>query len=100
MKGKRWPYYYGIQPSGSYPDQPFIKELHYNGAAGDIARGSLKQVPLPEIAPPRPVVVDVPTPVVVPTPPTPPPPPPVVNTPPVTPLPNLPPTTCGANCLR
>jgi hypothetical protein len=27
IKGKAWPFYYGIQPSGRYPDQPFIREL-------------------------------------------------------------------------
>jgi hypothetical protein len=29
-KGQRWPY--GIQPCGRYSDQPFIRELYYNGA--------------------------------------------------------------------
>ncbi|MEZ5875273.1 MAG: FecR domain-containing protein [Hyphomicrobiales bacterium] len=31
-KGGVWPFYYGIQPSGRYPDQPFIRELYYSGA--------------------------------------------------------------------
>ena len=64
VKGQRWPYYYGIQPTGRYPDQPFIRELYYNGAAGDIAKGSLKAVPVPADRHAA-VVVQVPTPVVV-----------------------------------
>ncbi len=32
IRGNPWPFYYGIQPTGSYPDQPFIKELYYNNA--------------------------------------------------------------------
>jgi hypothetical protein len=82
VKGKSWPYYYGIQPTGIYPDQPFIKQLYYDTAAGDIARSSLRAVPIPEIAPPRIVVV----PVGVPTPP----PPVVVVQPPVI-VPTIPP---------
>jgi hypothetical protein len=31
VKGQRYPFYYGIQPTGTYPDQPFIGE-YYNGA--------------------------------------------------------------------
>jgi hypothetical protein len=26
-KGGPWPFYYGIQPTGRYPDEPFVKEL-------------------------------------------------------------------------
>ncbi len=77
MKGQRWPYYYGIQPSGRYPDQPFIRELYYDTAGGDLAKATLKQVPIPVVTP---------TPIVVPTPQVvqlPPPPPPVII-PPVT----------------
>jgi hypothetical protein len=32
IKGQPWPFYYGIQPTGTYPDQPFVRELYYNGA--------------------------------------------------------------------
>jgi len=32
IKGNTWPFYYGIQPTGRYPDEPFVKELYYNGA--------------------------------------------------------------------
>ena len=32
IKGNAWPFYYGIQPTGRYPDEPFVKELYYNGA--------------------------------------------------------------------
>jgi hypothetical protein len=60
-KGKRWPYYYGIQPTGSYPDQPFIRELYYSGAAGDIAKAGLRAVPVPVVTP-TPVVVQPSTP--------------------------------------
>ena len=31
-KGKPWPYYYGISPTGPYPDQPDIRGLYYDGA--------------------------------------------------------------------
>ena len=27
VKGKPWPKYYGIQPTGIYPDEPFVKEF-------------------------------------------------------------------------
>ncbi len=54
VKGQRWPYYYGIQPTGRYPDQPFIRELYYSGAFGDVARNSLRAVPVPTIAAPVP----------------------------------------------
>jgi len=88
VKGKGWPFYYGIQPSGTYPDQPFVKELYYDGAAGDIARSSLRAVPIPEIAAPRPVVE---VPVVVPTP------PPVVVIPPPVVIPTIPSGPCTTN---
>ena len=29
IKGTSWPFYYGIQPTGRYPDEPFVKELYY-----------------------------------------------------------------------
>jgi FecR protein len=32
IKGNAWPFYYGIQPTGRYPDEPFVKELYYDGA--------------------------------------------------------------------
>jgi hypothetical protein len=63
IKGKRWPYYYGIQPVGTYPDQPFIRELYYDGATNGLLLNGLKRVP-------EPVPLPVPT--------------PVPNTPPVT----------------
>ena len=49
VKGHRWPYYYGIQPSGRYPDQPFVRELYYDTAGGDLAKATLKQVPIPVV---------------------------------------------------
>jgi hypothetical protein len=77
VKGQRWPYYYGIQPAGKYPDQPPIRELYYDTIGGDIAKATLKQVPIPVVTP-TPIVVPTP-PVVVQLPPPPPPPPPPVN---------------------
>ncbi len=32
LKGQRYPYYYGIHPTGGYHDWPPIKELYYDGA--------------------------------------------------------------------
>ena len=43
-KGQHWPYYYGIQP-GRYPDQPFVRELYYDGATFDLLIGGLTRVP-------------------------------------------------------
>ena len=57
-KGHRWPYYYGIQPTGTYPDQPFIKELYYNGATTGLLLNGLKPVPLPEPIPTPPPCID------------------------------------------
>jgi hypothetical protein len=46
-EGSRWPYYYGVQPSGNYPDKPFVRELYYGTIGGDLAKGTLTQVPVP-----------------------------------------------------
>jgi hypothetical protein len=51
VKGQSWPYYYGIQPAGKYPDQPPIRELYYDTIGGDIAKATLKQVPIPVVTP-------------------------------------------------
>ena len=61
VKGKPWPYYYGIQPTG-YPDQPFIREWYYNNAATDLAISGATAVPQrePVIPPQRPPVIDGP----------------------------------------
>ena len=83
VKGKRWPYYYGIQPTGRYPDQPFIKELYYDTAAGDMARSSLKQVPIP-VPTPTIVMQPVQAPIVVVQPPPAPPTPVIIPTVPMT----------------
>jgi hypothetical protein len=46
VKGKPWPYYYGIQhgiqPTGTYPDQPFIREWYYDGATTGLLINGLK----------------------------------------------------------
>ena len=57
VKGKPWPYYYGIQPTG-YPDQPFIREWYYNNAAtGLILSGATRNPPhVPHVPPPPPQV--------------------------------------------
>jgi hypothetical protein len=47
VKGQHYPLYYGIQPTGTYPDQPFIKELYYNGATTGLLLNGMKPVPLP-----------------------------------------------------
>jgi hypothetical protein len=54
-KGKPWPYYYGIQPTG-YPDEPFIKELYYSNAATDLILSGATKVPqhMPPPPPPPP----------------------------------------------
>ena len=49
-----WPYYYGIQPTGTYPDQPVIKEWYYDGATTGLLLNGLKLVPQPVAEPPRP----------------------------------------------
>jgi hypothetical protein len=53
-KGKPWPYYYGISPTGVYPDQPFIKELYYDGATTQILLSGARPVPIPVPEPPHP----------------------------------------------
>lgn len=61
VKGKPWPYYYGIQPTGRYPDQPFIREWYYNNAATDLAINGATAVPQrePVIPPQRPPVIGI-----------------------------------------
>jgi hypothetical protein len=29
-KADAWPFYYGFQRSGRFPDQPFVREQYYN----------------------------------------------------------------------
>ncbi len=53
VKGQRYPFYYGIQPTGRYPDEPFIKELYYDGAATQLLISGAKPVPIPVPEPPR-----------------------------------------------
>jgi hypothetical protein len=50
-KGQKWPFYYGIQPAGPYPDQPFVKELYYDGATTQILLNGLTKVPNPVVSP-------------------------------------------------
>ncbi len=45
-----WPFYYGIQPTGRYPDQPFIRERYYDGANPI----RLRRVPQPTVRVPEP----------------------------------------------
>ena len=53
MKGKPWPKHYGIQPTGAYPDEPFVKELYYNNASTGLILSGATKVP-PHISPVRP----------------------------------------------
>lgn len=55
VKGQKYPFYYGIQPTGAYPDQPFIQELYYDGAITQILIQGLKEVPkfVPITPPPQ-----------------------------------------------
>jgi hypothetical protein len=61
-KGKPWPYYYGIQPTG-YPDEPFIRELYYSNApTARILSGATRVQPnVPQIPPVRPPTEQSPT---------------------------------------
>ena len=53
-KGKAWPYYYGISPTGTYPDKPFIRDLYYDGATTQLLLQGAKPVPVAIPEPPRP----------------------------------------------
>ena len=44
-KGKPWPKYYGVQPTGAYPDEPFVKELYYSNASTGLILSGATQVP-------------------------------------------------------
>jgi|GEM_PF-6459765 len=61
VKGKPWPYYYGIQPTGRYPDQPFIREWYYDGATTGLLLNGATAVPQrePVIPPQRPPVIGI-----------------------------------------
>jgi hypothetical protein len=54
VKGKRWPKYYGIQPTG-FSDEPFVKELYYNNAAAGLILNGATRVPahVPHVPPPQ-----------------------------------------------
>ena len=56
IKGNAWPFYYGIQPTGRYPDEPFVKELYYNGANPIILHRVPQKVVVPQhiVKPPQP----------------------------------------------
>lgn len=53
QKGKPWPKYYGIQPTGGFPDEPFVKELYYSNAATGLILSGATKVP-PRLPPPPP----------------------------------------------
>ena len=61
VKGKRYPFYYGIQPTGRYPDQPFIRELYYDGATTQLLLGGAKPVPIPVPEPDIPPCPQIPS---------------------------------------
>jgi hypothetical protein len=52
-KGKPWPYYYGIQPTGFHPDEPFIRELYWSNAARILSGAAKFQPNVPLIQPVR-----------------------------------------------
>jgi hypothetical protein len=56
-KKNRWPYYYGIQPTGRYPDYPPVRELYYDGATTQILLNGLTRVPTPPPPPPPPQTI-------------------------------------------
>ena len=58
-KGKPWPQFYGIQPTGTYPDEPFVKELYYNNAATQLILGGATRVPQRVPPPPPPPPPDL-----------------------------------------
>jgi hypothetical protein len=58
LKGQRYPYYYGIHPTGGYHDWPPIKELYYDGATTQILLNGLTRAPT--IAPTPPPIIDGP----------------------------------------
>jgi hypothetical protein len=45
-KGKAYPKYYGSQPTGAYPDQPFVREWYYDGATTQLLLQGAKPVPV------------------------------------------------------
>jgi hypothetical protein len=53
VKGKPYPKYYGSQPIGFYPDQPYVRELYYDGATTQILLNGLTRVPQPMPQPPQ-----------------------------------------------
>ena len=53
VKGKPYPKYYGSQPTGFYPDQPYVRELYYDGATTQILLNGLTRVPQPMPQPPQ-----------------------------------------------
>jgi hypothetical protein len=53
VKGKPYPKYYGSQPTGPYPDQPYVRELYYDGATTQILLNGLTRVPQPMPQPPQ-----------------------------------------------
>jgi hypothetical protein len=48
VKGQHYPRYYGIHPTGTYPDQPFIREWQYDGATTGLLINGATLVPQPE----------------------------------------------------
>lgn len=52
---KGWPFYYGIQPSGRYPDQPFIREQFYDDLPIELHRVPNPNRRAPRVTRPQPV---------------------------------------------
>jgi hypothetical protein len=47
-KANAWPFYYGFQPSGRFPDQPFVREQYHNNLSIKLHR-----VPEPKLRAPQ-----------------------------------------------
>jgi FecR-like protein len=63
VKSNGWPFYYGIQPTGRYPDQPFIRELYYDGPfTGRLTRVPEPKVHVPHVTPNTPNTIPRPLP--------------------------------------
>lgn len=53
-KGNGWPFYYGVQPSGRYPDQPFVRDQYYDNLPIKLHRVPEPKVHVPHVRRPEP----------------------------------------------
>ncbi|MEM8574147.1 MAG: FecR family protein [Pseudomonadota bacterium] len=52
-KANAWPFYFGIQPSGRYPDQPFVREQFYDNLPIKLHRVPKPKVYTPPVRTPQ-----------------------------------------------